>query len=184
MAEFKNIFRGLRELFSFVQSSRTIYFPDASGVSGVFINEVFFTQQSGGVTYTGAVAIPAGATVLDIQFKLPVLWGGATAVAKIGDSADDDGYFTNINCVATDLLVGEILSIADDGAWGGKNGAYVTAAGRRGTVTPSGNTGNYYGTADTISGVISVGTPGTATSGRAVMTIIWSKGVQSAATVA
>jgi hypothetical protein len=184
MAVYKNIFAGLKQLFSAVQGDKLIKFPDASGVSGVFVSEVLFNQISGGTTYTGSVAIPAGATVLDIQFKSTVLWGGATAALNLGDSADADGYFAAIDLKATDLLVGEILSTADDGCWGGKNGAYVTAAGRRGTVTPAGNTGNYYGTADSIIGVITVGTPGTSTAGRSVMTVYWSKAIQTTATAA
>lgn len=182
MAQFKNIYSGLKSLFNAVEYDKTIRFPNASGVPGVFVSEVYYTQYAGGTVYTGSVAIPAGATVLDIQFKLPALWGGATAVGKIGDSADDDGYFTAIDCKATDLLVGEILSTADDGAWGGKNGAYVTTAGRRGITTPTGSSGNYYSAADTITGIITVGTPATATTGRAVMTVIWTKAIQSTAT--
>lgn len=188
MPSYKNMWVGLKQMFAAVEDTKTIRFPNASGVPGVFVSEVLFNQVSGGLIYTGSVAIPAGATILDIQVKNTALWGGATAVMKVGDVADDDGYFTNIDMKATDLVVGEILSsiqgsIDTDGLWGGKQGAYLVAAsGRRGLTTPSGSGGNYYGTAETISGVITVGTPATATSGRTVMTVIWSKAIQTVAT--
>lgn len=217
MAQYKNIFTGLKQLFSAVGYDKTIVMPDTSGTvslvgktetlvgktltsptintptivapSGsastglVIAKRVSFTQVSGGATYTGSVAIPAGATVHAIQVVNTVLWGGASAALKVGDADDDDGYFAAVDLKATDHLVGEVLSTADDGLWGGKNGAYLTSAGRRGNVA-AGNSGNYYGVANTITGIIAVGTPGTATNGRTFMTVIYSVGEASAATVA
>ena len=181
MPQFKNIFAGLKQLYSPVTYDKTIRFPNASGVSGVFVSDVLFTQVSGGLIYTGSVAIPANTTVLDVQFKTMVLWGGTTAVLNLGDTDVTNGYFAAIDVKVTDLLVGEILGAGDDGLWGGKPGAHLTAAGRRGSII-SGNSGNFYGVANTITGVITVGTPGTSTVGRSIMTVIYAVGIPTTAT--
>lgn len=212
MAQFKNIYRGLKELYAPVTYEKTIAMPNVSGTvsliagtetltnktlttpvinapsgsasTGIMIaKKVSFTQVSGGTTYTGAVAIPAGATVHSIQFATTVLWGGASAALNVGDADDADGYFAAVSVKATDQLVGEILSTSDDGLWGGKGGAYLTSAGRRGSVA-TGNSGNYYGAANTVTGVITVGTPGVEAGGRSMMTVIYSVGEVSAAAVA
>jgi hypothetical protein len=101
---------------------------------------------------------------------------------KVGDTVDDDGYFTGINLKATDLLVGEVLSIADSTNWGGKNGAYLVAAtGQRGPVAT--NFGTYYAAGSNILGTVTVGTPAT-TAGRTFMKVVYSLGTVVAATSA
>lgn len=156
-------------------NSPVITAPNGATSTGIVIaKKVMFQQLSGGTTYTGSVPIPAGATLLDIQVAVTVLWEGATAVMDVGDAADPNGYFAAINVKATDLLVGEVLSIMHADMWGGKEGAYLVAAtGRRGLVTPAGSSGNYYSAAETISGIITVGTPSTFVAGRAVMTVLY-----------
>src|ERR1041385_6495818 len=94
----------------------------------VTAREVTFTETTGAGTYTGSVTGPAVATSLDIQVQSPALGPAATsATMKVGDGADDDGWYTNVNLKATDLLVGEVIRFASTG---GKEGAYlVTASG-------------------------------------------------------
>jgi hypothetical protein len=59
------------------------------------------------------VSVPAGATILDIIVNGVALWNNAGACTlKVGDVADDDGYFTAVDLKATDLLAGESLSFA------------------------------------------------------------------------
>lgn len=136
-----------------------------SDQSRMFCLGVSFTEDGSGTSYTGSVAIPAGALVTDIQFRSTVLWDGTSATMKLGDTADDDGYFVGINLKATDLLVGEVLSIVNSEYWGGKQGAYLVAA--SGTRSAA-----YYSSASTISAVV---TPGAAdgSAGRSFMHVFY-----------
>jgi len=94
----------------------------AAGAGLVVAEEVAYTEAGAG-TYTGAVTVPAGATILDIKVRSPVLWAAATsATMEVGDATDPDGWFTGINLKATDLLVGEEISFDQTG---GKQGAYL-----------------------------------------------------------
>lgn len=124
----------------------------------VFTEGVSFTEDGSGTSYVGTVVIPAGAVVHEIAFTTTVLWDGTSATLKVGDDDDDDGYFTGVNLKATDLVVGEVLSTADDGLWGGVDGAYLTTAGRRGQAA-GGDSGFYYGGANNV---IFTVTPGAA----------------------
>jgi len=126
---------------------------------GVYVQGVSFVEDGSGTSYTATVEIPAGALVHDIGFTTVVLWDGTSASLIIGDDDDPNGWFTATDLKATNLLVGEVLSAADDGTWGGLDGAYLTTAGRRGRVTAGVDSGWYYGAA---SEVIFLVTPGAA----------------------
>ncbi len=123
--------------------------------------ELTFTETTGAGTYTGSVTLPAGATLLDIIVNGVALWTATTsAVLKVGDAADDDGYFTAVDLKATDLLAGE--SIAFDQA-GGQAGAYIANS----QVSP-----RYAAASRVISGVVTtVGAAGNA--GRTRMTVVY-----------
>jgi hypothetical protein len=98
--------------------------------------------------------------VHDIGFVTTVLWDGTSATLDIGDADDPNGWFASINVKATDLLVGEVLSISNAENWGAKQGDYLVAAtGRKGRVTAGIDSGVYYGVA---SEVIFLVTPGAA----------------------
>jgi hypothetical protein len=121
-----------------------------------------FTETSGAGTYTGSVSVPAGATILDIIVNGVALWNNAGACTlKVGDVADDDGYFTAVDLKATDLLAGESLSF---GLAGGKAGAYIANS----QVSP-----RYSASARTISGIITTASTGGST-GRTRMTVVYS----------
>lgn len=131
------------------------------GVTGSLVeaHEVTFTEDGAG-TYTGSVSVPAGATLLDIIINGVALWTAATsATLKVGDAADDDGYYTGVNLKATDLLAGESLSFA---LAGGKEGAYIANS----QVSP-----RYSATARTISGVVT--SVGAGTAGRTRMLVVF-----------
>ncbi len=132
--------------------------------------EVTFTETSGAGVWTGSVSVPAGATIHDIVVNGDALWTSQTsAVMDVGDVGDPDGYFTQIDLKATDLLAGESLSFA---LAGGKAGAYIANS----QVSP-----RYSASARTVSGIITkVGTTGTA--GRTRMTVLYSKPTATAAT--
>ena len=147
---------------------------------GVMITKMItFTENATNTLHTGTVVIPAGSILHSIQVTSSVLWTGGTATMKVGDSVDDDGYFTGVNLKATDLLVGEVLDTRDGDCWGGKEGVYLTSAGRRGAVAT--NFGTYLEAGTSIIGVVTVGTPAT-TAGRTFMAVTYSSGTTSAAT--
>lgn len=134
------------------------------GVTGYLVeaHEVTFTETTGAGTYTGSVAVPAGATILDIVINGVALWDTTTsATLKVGDAADDDGYYTGVNLKATDLLAGESLSFA---LAGGKAGAYIANS----QVSP-----RYSASARVISGIITtVGAAGSAGRTRMVVSFV------------
>ena len=131
-----------------------------------------FTETDGAGTYTGSVTIPAGATIHDIVVNGVALWDNAGAVTlKVGDAADDDGYYTAVNLKATDLLAGE--SISFDLA-GGKAGAYIANS----QVSP-----RYSATQRVISGIITSASTG-GSAGRTRMTVIWSAPAAASITAA
>lgn len=151
--------------------------PVVTGSAGTgypIVKQVAFVEDATSVTHTATIPIPAGAELIDIIVDTTVIWGDTAAVMKIGDTADDDGYFTGIDLDATDLLVGEQLRISNSTLWGGKEGAYLVAAtGRRGPV--SSNFGGRYVAGSNILATVSVTTP-SATTGRSFVTVIYAIG--------
>ncbi len=134
---------------------------ELSKAGAVVAAEVAFTETSGAGTYTGSVSIPAGATLIDVIVSGVALWNNAGAVAmKVGDVADDDGYYTAIDLKATDLLAGESLSFA---LAGGKAGAYIANS----QVSP-----RYSATARVVSGIITSASTGGST-GRTRMVVLY-----------
>lgn len=132
----------------------------ASTAYAVVAEEVTFTETSGAGVWTGAVSVPAGATILDIIVNGVALWDSQTSATMIVGDTDDDGYYTGVDLKATDLLAGESLSFA---LAGGKAGAYIANS----QVSP-----RYSASARTINGIITkVGTTGTA--GRTRMTVVY-----------
>lgn len=133
-------------------------------------HEVAFVEDGAG-TYTGAVSVPAGATILDIIVNGVALWtAAASAVMKVGDVTDDDGYYTAVNLKATDLLAGESISFA---LAGGKAGAYIANS----QVSP-----RYSASARVISGIVT--SVGAGTAGRTRMVVIFTLPTASTATKA
>jgi len=83
----------------------------------------------------------------------------------VGDVADADGWFTQINLLATDIVAGAEAEVIDFNNPGGQEGAYlVTATGERAEM--------YSASARVITGLVTtVGT--TATAGRTRMMVIY-----------
>lgn len=166
---------GAESLTNKTLTSPVITAPAGATSTGLMITKrVLFTENATNTIHTGTVTLPAGAWLHSIEVTNQVLWGATTAVLKVGDTADDDGYFVGVDCKATDLLVGEVLSTAETTRWGGKNGAYlVSATGRRGPTAT--NFSQYYVAGSDIVGVMTVGTPA-ATTGRTIMSVTYSVG--------
>jgi hypothetical protein len=170
---------GVESLTNKTLTSPVINVPNGATSTGVMITKrVLFTENATNTTHTGTVAIPAGAWVHAIEVTNQALWGATSAALDVGDTDDPNGYFAAVDCKATDLLVGEVLSTADAGAWGGKEGAYLTSAGRRGAAAT--NFGKYYAAGSNILGVMTVGPPA-ATTGRTIMSVTYSVGEAIAA---
>lgn len=151
--------------------------PAIQGTAGtgfVIAKQVPFVEDATSVTHTATIPIPAGAELIDIIVDNAVLWTDASATLKIGDTADDDGYFIGVELDATDLLVGEQLRMSQSTLWGGKEGAYLVAAtGRRGPT--SANFGGHYTAGSNILATISVTTP-SGTAGRTFVTVLYATG--------
>lgn len=140
----------------------------------IITKAVRFAETATGTSHVATIPIPAGAILHGIRVIPEVLWGAGAAVLKVGDTADDDGYFTGVNLKATDALVGEVLDTTHSTLWGGKEGAYLVAAtGRRGPTT--GNFGSYYAAGSNIVATITVTTPAV-TTGRTVLVASYSLG--------
>lgn len=146
----------------------------AAGTTGVLLTKrATFAETATGVSHVATIAIPAGAVIHSIRVIPRVLWAPTTsATLKVGDTADDDGFFTGVNLKATDLLVGEVLDTTSSTLWGGKEGAYLVAAtGRRGPTAD--NFGMSYVAGSNITGTIAVVDP-TATAGRTDLEVSYS----------
>ena len=146
--------------------------PNPVELMGVLsAGEVTFTEKTGAGVYTGRIVLPAGSTLIDIQVQSTALWDTFTsATMKVGDVADDDGFYIGIDLKATDLEVGEVIRFESPG---GKQGAYI--------VTATGELNSYSASARTISGIITtVGATGSA--GRTRMLVIYVTPIAVAAT--
>lgn len=158
-------------------STPTITSPVITGTAGsgvIFSKTVLFTEDATTTTHTGTIVLPAGSTLLDIYVVPQVLWTGGTAAFTCGDANSANGWFTSTDLKATDLILGERLQASNANNWGGKNGAYLTTAGRFGQQSTN-LIGGYCPTAYSVIGVVAVGTPAT-TAGRLRMTVLWTVG--------
>lgn len=147
----------------------------ASTSTGVVITKSgVLTELTGDGAYAITVPIPAGAFIHSIKVTNQALWtAGTSAVLKVGDTADDDGYFLNGDMKATDLVVGEVLDTAAADNWGGLEGAYLVAAtGRRGPAAT--NFGTYYAAGSNI--IFTITKSGAGTAGRTAVSVTYSVG--------
>ena len=134
----------------------------------IMFEEVTFTEAGAAGVYTGSVTVPGNSWLLDIKIFNTVYWTAGTSAAMIvGDVADPNGWFDDINLKATDIVdaSGGNAEVIDFNNPGGQEGAYlVTATGERALM--------YAATARIITGeVTTVGT--TATAGRTRMVVIY-----------
>lgn len=139
----------------------------------VAVERVFTQGTAAAGVFTGSVTVPAGATILDIRLYGQALWNqGTSASMKVGDVADDDGWWTAVDLQATDLLAGEVLSFYKQGST--EVGVYQVAA--TGLLNTS-----YSASARVISGIVTtVGTVGS--TGVTRMLVIYTQPTTAAAT--
>ena len=137
----------------------------ASQLNGakIYDQSVLFTEAGAG-TYTGTVALPAGAVIQDVIVHAIALWAAATSAAMIvGDVDDPNGFFDAVDLKATDLLAGESINFTQTG---GKEGADLDDPAAGAHVRR-----RYLATARSVTGKI-VST-GAGTTGRTLMTVIY-----------
>ena len=126
---------------------------------------ITWNDNGGGAAgvYSISTIIPAGAYIQDIQVHTDTLWDSDTSATLIvGDSDDDNGFYTGVNAKATDLVANEVLSFYH---LGGKEGAYVTD--NNGVMT------QYSSSARTVTAQMT--TVGAATAGVTRIVVIWVK---------
>lgn len=135
--------------------------------AGLKLAECLFTEAGAG-TYTGTIALPAGARIVDLGVDAQVLWAAATSASLIvGDDADPDGFFVATNLKATDALAGEINNLEHPG---GKAGVYIASEQRV----------LYQATARNVIGVVT--SVGAGTAGRTRLYVVYAVATASAAT--
>lgn len=130
--------------------------------SGVVCEEIEITETDAAGVYTGSVSLPAGATLHDIIVNGVALWAAtSSATLKVGDAANDAGFYTGVDLKATDLLAGESLSFA---LAGGKAGAYIANS----QVSP-----RYSATARVVSAIVTTA-GATGATGKTRVTVVYS----------
>ena len=113
--------------------------------------------------YSISCIIPAGSYIQDVQVHTDTLWdSGTSATLIVGDSDDDNGFYTGVNAKATDLVANEVLSFGHDG---GKLGVYITDD--NGVMT------QYSSSARTVTAQMT--TVGATTAGVTRIIVIWVK---------
>ena len=132
----------------------------------ILFAECTFAETTGAGVYTGSVTVPGNSWLLDIKLFNTVYWTATTtALMDIGDADDPDGWFTQIDLKATDIVAGTNAEVIDFNNPGGQEGAYlVTATGERALM--------YAATERVISGIVTtVGAAGNA--GRSRMVVLY-----------
>lgn len=107
------------------------------------------TETVDGATYTGSVSVPKGWRVMDLLVETFTAWTAATADVDVGDSDAADALLTAQDLTSVFFASGGNLH---GSAWG-------NAAGD-GEPYGAGGTGKLYPNGDTITAVVTAGTPG------------------------
>lgn len=133
---------------------------------------VLISETATGTSFSASIVIPAGSILLDVIVVPIALWtAGTSASLEVGDETDPNGWFEATNLKATDLILGERFMASSDNFWGGKNGVYLTTAGRFGVATGNG-VGGYFETAGAVTALVTrSGSTGAA--GRTMLTAVW-----------
>lgn len=125
-------------------------------VSGVYETDGAVKEAHLAVTYQSsgaAVAIPAGAVVLDVVVKVGTAWVGGTSVS-VGDGGDGDGWISTTQGATANLTAGATIRAG---------GAYAVG----GTDATAKALGKVYASADTLD----VTFAGTYTAGDATIVV-------------
>jgi hypothetical protein len=147
--------------------------PATTTALTVQTKEVTFTEAGAG-TYTGTVAVPAGATVLDVVWRNTVLWtNGTSASLEVGDDDDANGYVEATNLKAAPLadVNGAAYGLSSRLSLGATIGVY------------KGGAGKYCAAAKTITATVTVGA-GAQTAGRSRLLVTYAVPTVTAATKA
>lgn len=174
--DFEDLVPATDEVWAISSGTSAVEYMEESGgaLAGdqVVTAERTFTETTAAGTYTATVAVPAGATVLDVIWRNTALWTAATsATLNVGDDDDNDGYIA-----AVDLKSAPAADV--NGA-----GGISTKASSTGTGAMKGAGGRYCAAAKTLTAtVVTVGSTGNA--GRSRLLVEYSQPVAEAATKA
>lgn len=162
----------IQERRAYSHNIATSYFTNIERDTGILSKSVLIEEGLDGVgeagVYTATINIPPDAIIHDIQARSTVIWGaGTTAVLDIGDSADPDGYFSQVDLTSSgELEVDEVINFNN---LGGADGAYITAATGSFEQTFNNTAAGGY---DVVSVVTTVGTASLV--GRTYVTVVYS----------
>jgi len=85
-----------------------------------------FTETAGAGTYTATVSVPAGYTILNMDWINAAVWNNTTsATMDVGDNDDPDGYFDGVDVKATPAAAARLSSLPN--VPGGSYGVYCGA---------------------------------------------------------
>jgi hypothetical protein len=152
-------------------SAQTLSNKTISGSTGAIQSAGgVLTELTGDGAYSISVTLPAGSILVDMIITAEAAWTAATSATLIvGDTADDDGFFTAVNAkttpaVGTSLRPDTLPGGTGDGAYlGDTNGEFV------GPITS--NFGRYYKAGSVITAKITKSGAGTA--GRTQFTVLY-----------
>jgi hypothetical protein len=132
-----------------------------SAVGGIYTAELSFAENGAG-TYTGTIAIPAGATVRDVAFRNTAVWTAATSAAMTcGDADSATGYFSSTNVKTTPA--------ADTTGAGAGLSTQLSLGASAGSF--KGGAGKFYAAAGTITCTIT--SVGAGTAGRSRLLVVY-----------
>jgi hypothetical protein len=119
-------------------------------------------------TWSGSIAIPAGACIVDVIVHCTAVWNATTtAVLTVGDGDTADGYYTAVNLKATDLTAGQDLTLA---MAGGKQGTFLGDASSAGVHTTKAFN---LAARNCVAKVITTGAPVTGRTGDTTVTFLY-----------
>jgi hypothetical protein len=120
--------RGASAAAAIAQSNLQTAIPQA-----VLTEERTFIETAGDGVYTATVAIPAGATVLDVIFRNTALWtAGTSALLVVGDDDSVNGYIASTSVKAAPIAdtAGAGAGFSTALSLGATLGAYAGGAGK------------------------------------------------------
>ncbi len=155
-------------------AGKVIVMDSALHVNGLVVaKEVTFTE-TGLTTYTGNIAIPANAYLIDVIVHAVALWDdGTSASIIVGDVADPNGFFVATDLKATELVAGEAMSY---GLTGGREGADFDG----GEAAGDHSRRRFLGSGRVVTGVITTGGQD-GTAGRTRLIVVYAVPTTSAA---
>ncbi len=151
-------------------SNKTIAGVGAATTGIAQVKGGLITELAADGDYSVSVVIPAGAVILNLIVTMQALWtAGTSATLIVGDTTDDDGFFTGIDAKAAPAVG---TSVTPDTVRGGTgDGAYLGDTNSEFIGPATANFGRVYVAGSTITCKISK--VGTGTGGRTWFHVVY-----------